>query len=632
MATPVKKQVKAVPPPFVKQTVFSFPLKTKYIILCLVCFILYANSIANKYALDDNITIVRNSYVQMGLSGIPKIMSNDSYASFYSDMGGDPSKQLSGGRFRPLSEIIFAVEQQLFGDSTMLPGFRHLINIIAYMACVLALFVFLEKFLFKKIPWGGDMAFLAAFLFAIHPIHTEVVANIKSLDEILSVLFIMLTFIYSLKYFQGKNMKDLMIGMGSFLLALLAKEYAILLVLFIPFLFYLLDNKKPDAIIMGTLPYLGVFLIYVVLRGNAVGFHSNIQSTDLLSNPYYYATHVQKMATEWFVLGKYIVLLFAPYPLSSDYSYSQIAYHNFSDITVILSILFYIAITVWGVLLLKKRSILSFAVFFFLLNILLISNFIQDIGATMGERLVFHSSIGLVIILSYYFFQAISKIPPISKKSALISAMSVIGVACLGETFTRNAQWYDDTTLFIHDAGVVPNSCLANNNAGWGYLSLSERKENTIDQAKAFLDSARKYSLRALHFNPKYEAAYLNLGGVYLHQGLLDSAQYCWDMVGQLHPNHPSLKSKYALLSQFYFTRGLDLGKNGKAQEGIYNLKKALTWDPENSGIWYNIGGAYFTIQKYDSAKYAWTKALQYKPDNEDAKRGLNALSQSNGQ
>ncbi len=622
-----KKQVKTATA--AKPVLFSFPYRTKCIILCCICFLFYANSIGNKYALDDNITIVRNSYVQMGLSGIPKIMANDSYASYYKDMGGDPTNQLSGGRFRPLSEIVFAIEQSIFGDSDLLPGFRHLVNILAYMACVISIFYFLEKFLLRKIQWGSDMAFIAVVLFAIHPLHTEVVANIKSLDEILSILFIMLTFIFGLKYLEGKQTKHLLFGLGSFLFALLAKEYAVTLIFFIPFLFYLLEDKKPVEAVMASIPYVGVFLIYILLRLNAVGFHSKVISTnDILANPYLYATHIQKIATEWFVLGKYIVLLLFPYPLSSDYNYYQITYHNFTDITVLLSLVVYIGLLVWGIRLALKKSILSFAVFFFLLNIFMISNFVLDIGATMGERLVFHSSLGLVIILAYYLFKALSKQQLAVKRNVVIGVLSIIGVACLGETFVRNAQWYDDTTLFIHDAGVVPRSCLANNNASWGYLSLSERKENTIPQAQAFLDSAHKYSLRALHWNPKYEAAYLNLGGVFLHQDKLDSARYCWEMVAKLHPNHPSLKSKYALLSQFYFNDGIALGKNGKPRDGIDLMKKALVYDSANSDIWYNIGGAYFTIQKYDSAKYAWTKALQYKPDNTDAQRGLQALSQ----
>ncbi len=609
-------------------SLFPFSHKVKYIILCSVCFLFYANAMLDKYALDDNITIVRNSYVQMGFSGIPKILSNDSYASYYTGMGGDPTQQLSGGRFRPLSEVIFAIEQQLFGDSAILPYFRHLLNIIAYMACAIAIFYFLEKLLFKKIPWGGDMAFVATLLFVIHPLHTEVVANIKSLDEILSMIFIMLTFIYGHRYLHSKQTKHLVISVSMYLLALLSKEYALTLLFFIPLLFYLLEDKKPIPAFIASFPYYGAFVIYLILRYNAVGFHSPPPSTDLLSNPYLYATHLQKIATEWFVLGKYVGLLLFPYPLSSDYSYYQITYHSFSDISVLISVLIYITILIWGVGLLLKRSILSFAVFFFLFNVLMVSNFILPIGATMGERLVFHSSLGLVAILSFYLFQLISKMPLQTKKSIVIGVMSVVGLVCFGETVIRNAQWYDDTSLFIHDAGIVPRSCLANNNAGWGYLSLSENKENTVDQAKAFLDSSHKYCLRALQYDKKYEAAYLNLGGVYLHLLKLDSAKYCWDMVAQLHPNHPSLKSKYILLSQFYYNQGMDLGKSGNTQKGIHYLKNALLYDSANSDIWYNLGGAYFTVQRYDSARYAWLKAVQYKPDNEQAKRGLSALVQ----
>jgi len=296
-------------------------------------FIFYANSILNKYAFDDDQAIGKNAYVQMGFRGIPKILSNDSWASFYNYWSITPSKQLSGGRFRPLSEIVFAIEQQFFGNSSILPYFQHLVNVLAYMACVLVLFYFLDSFLLKKIHRGSDIAFLSIFLFTIHPLHTEVVANIKSLDEILSLLFIMLTFIYSLKYLQSRQVKHLLIGISSFLLALLSKEYAVFLLFIIPFLFYLLEGKKTVSAIIASIPYYGIFAGYLLLRYNAVGFHqSSIQSASILSNPYLYATQAQKISTECFVLGKYLGLLFFPYPLSYDYSYNQIPYHTFSDI------------------------------------------------------------------------------------------------------------------------------------------------------------------------------------------------------------------------------------------------------------------------------------------------------------
>src|SRR6185312_5493071 len=324
MATSTKNQVKTVPANLRRDMLFSFPFKTKCIFLCVVGVLFYGNSIFNKYAMDDQLTILDNSYVQMGFSGIPKILSNDSYASYYVSMGGDPNQQLSGGRFRPLSEIVFAIEQQLLGGSELLPFFRHFVNIIAFACCLWAMFYFLDKFLFKKIPWGSDMAFIATFLFAIHPLHTEVVANIKSLDEILSIFFILLTFIFSLKYLKNKQVKDLVIGLVSYFLALLSKEYAVTLVFFIPLLFYLLEDIKIIPALKASIPYYGIFVVYLFLRYKAVGFHNPPPSANVLTNPYYYATHLQKIATEWFVLGKYLGLLFWPYPLSADYSYYQI--------------------------------------------------------------------------------------------------------------------------------------------------------------------------------------------------------------------------------------------------------------------------------------------------------------------
>lgn len=108
------------------RVIFNFSLRTKYIFLALTGLLFYANTILNKYAMDDNLIILNNAYVQMGFSGIPRILTSDSYTSFYAHSGGVSSGLLSGGRFRPLSEIVFAIEQQLFHKSAMLPYFSTL--------------------------------------------------------------------------------------------------------------------------------------------------------------------------------------------------------------------------------------------------------------------------------------------------------------------------------------------------------------------------------------------------------------------------------------------------------------------------------------------------------------------------
>src|SRR5689334_4634505 len=92
--------------------VTSFGQQSIFIIL--IGFIIYFNSFSNKYALDDDIVMRLNDYVQQGFAGIGKIMTTDSYDSFFKSMGS--SGELSGGRYRPLSILTFAVEQQLFGE------------------------------------------------------------------------------------------------------------------------------------------------------------------------------------------------------------------------------------------------------------------------------------------------------------------------------------------------------------------------------------------------------------------------------------------------------------------------------------------------------------------------------------
>lgn len=573
--------------PVKKPTIFSFSFKMKCQILAVIGFVFYINSVGSKWAMDDSIAIGRNSFVQMGISGIPKILTTDSYYSFYKNMGGDPSEQLKGGRYRPLSEVIFAVEETLFGwldakspgkDETTynLAHIMHFVNVIAYILCLILIFYFLDKFLLANIPGGSDMAFLSTILFAIHPLHTEVVANIKSLDEIISISLIMLTFIFSLRYVRERKKNLLIWGCVFYLLALLAKEYAVTLVFFIPLLFYLLDKKNIGDIIAATMPYAGVLVLYIAIRLNAVGFHSKtIGSGDILSNPYLYATPMQKLATEWFVMGKYIKLLFIPYPLSADYSYYQIKYVSFSDIWVLTSLFTYIALSIWGCILILRKSILAFPVFFFLLNLFMVSNLALDIGATMGERLAFNSSLGFVIIISYYIINGLKKMEMKTKKAILFSGVSVLSVVCLGEVVVRNAQWSDDTTLFIHDVHVVPNSCLANNNAGFGYVTHCENDyvEKNNAQATLDLDSAAKYSKRALTYNKDYVAAYLNLGAIYFHKQDPDSALYYWSIVNKLFPNHPSIPAKYALLAPIFYNRGLEKGRSGDASGGLKDIQ-----------------------------------------------------------
>lgn len=605
----------------------SFNLQA--LILIVIGFVFYSNSFFNEYALDDGIVIEKNAYVQEGFRGIPKILKTDAYDSFYKSMNA--GQQLSGGRYRPLSIVTFAIEQQFFGKKksatqppspTELATLRHVVNVLFYIFSMVVLLFFLREFIFKTNPFT---AFMIALLFLIHPIHTEVVANVKSRDEILSLLFIILTFIKALRFSETKQRKDLFFGLFYYFLALLSKEYAITLIVLIPLLLYVKQNDSLKQAFLSTLPFLAVAAVYLLIRFSIVGKGANIENPDVLNNPFKFATADEKWATKIEILNHYLRLLVYPHPLSSDYSYSTIPYTTFTDPKVWLSIVIHLGMIAATVILFFKRNILSFALAFYLIHLLLISNFLMDIGATMGERLIYHSSFGFCIVMGIlvaWVLQEIKKKTTTNAVGAVLAAAIVIW--CGNATIARNAEWKNDTSLFIADAEKVPNSVLVNGNAGKAYIDLSEMLENKTKE-KELVTKSIYYLNRSVTTHKEYVNGYLNLGVAYFKLKDYDKARECWETAKKIYPSNPFLKRNMGLLGQIYYRDAMNFGMN-QPKEAIRLLEKAIEVDPDNADYWYNMGGASFTVQDFKKAKTAWTKTLELKPDYEQAKQGLAAI------
>jgi hypothetical protein len=81
-----------------------------------------------------------------------------------------------------------------------------------------------------------------SLFFIASPVHTEVVANIKSRDELLSFLNVLLMLWFSLKYVDSKKNIHLFASLLFFYLALLSKETALVAVLFLPAILYFRGN------------------------------------------------------------------------------------------------------------------------------------------------------------------------------------------------------------------------------------------------------------------------------------------------------------------------------------------------------------------------------------------------------
>ncbi len=623
----------------------------------------------NKYALDDDIVMRLNEYVQQGFSGIGKIMVTDSYDSFFRSMGSEG--ELQGGRYRPLSIVTFAIEQQLFGDcfgnrysevgdslrmlqkigginptiinrliveKANLEGKisqtheaiavqRHITSVLLYILSVILLLFLLREYIFRYAPLSTihhtDLAFITAIIFLIHPIHTEVVANVKSRDEILSFLFIGLTFIYVFKYFENKSGKKLILGAIFYFLALLSKEWAITLVALIPLALYIFRKNTIVESIKLSLPYIGVAVLYLIVRSLCVGKGKVGEITEVLNNPFVFATPIQKYATYIFILIKYIKLLIFPHPLSADYSWKTIPYNNFGDILVWLSMAVHIAIVYFFIVCFKKRNWMAFAIGFYLSHLLLVSNLIMPIGATMGERLIYHSSLGFSMMAAFLLLFIFDKIPMATniKKYAFLVFIFMLIIPMGYKTIARNPDWETDNILFKHDAWVVRNSVLANGNAGKAFIEAAQK--DTAARL-ALLDSAIYHLDVAIKFHPKYVNGYLNLGLAWFQKNDLDKAEYYWNLGRTYFPSHPFFRQSYdPALSRALLLRAQQEGQNGRIPQAIGFIARAVKYDSTNAELWYNYGGANFSIHNVDEAIKGWRNCIRLNPNNVEAKKGL---------
>lgn len=651
-----------------RYSIYDFNVQA--IIVALLAFVFYINTWSNEYAHDDGIVIIKNEYVQEGFAGLKGIFTEDAYASYYRQL--NTVNQLSGGRYRPLSIATFAIEQQFFGpvpaekvDSFLQRNIsygirgkdemkvvrdmhvRHVFNVLWYMALAVVLLYFLRYVVLRNNPF---IAFIATVLFVIHPIHTEVVANVKSRDEIMSLLFICLTFILAFKYEEEKKPIFLGSALLSFFLAFLSKEYAITLVALLPFSFFLFLDYDMWKSIKKTLPYLAIVAIYIFIRikmaihvagmddTNGMGLTdilATIKSTganadkEVLNNPYYFAGHGQKLPTEIATSLNYLKLLIWPHPLSADYSYNTISYKDFGNPQVWLSLIVHLAmiagIFIFGFVK-KQYKFIGFSLAFYMLHLLLVNNIVFNIGATMGERLIFHSSVGFSVIVAWLLVKGTEKIKSVSVSHvALASLMGVFILLCGFKTVTRNKDWTNDKTLFFQDIKVVPNSVLVNGNVAAALITMSDQEKDQAKRRKYIYDAIAHLD-KATSIHPTFVAGYLNKGIAYYKLGNMDSAKLCLDQVRANYPNYPTLKTLYTLLGSYYMNIGWNkYGQYGKYPEAIAEFRKGISVDSTNAELWYNLGGALFSNKQYKDAIDAWQHTLQLKPDHKQAMQGMGA-------
>lgn len=561
-------------------------------ILFLSACLLYANTITHEYALDDQLAIYENKFVTKGISGIAEIMTHDAFVGFFGDKG---SKLISGGRYRPLSFVSFAMEWQFFGNN---PHISHSINILLYGLLCSAIFFFLALVFDSDLPKGrfgfaSTLPFLAAMLYCFHPIHTEVVANIKGRDELLCFLFGVFSFIYYIKFFDEKRWTSYLILFSLFFASLMSKENAITFLAVFPLISFIRGVSMNRLIGKSFLPIIAATALFLILRSKFTAVSVADQTLEILNNPFVRATNAEKYATIIYSFLKYFVLLVFPHPLTHDYYFNQIPYKKFSDPLVLASLLGIFALLYYCLKNWKKKSPVFFGILFFVITFSILSNLLFTVGIIMNERFIFISSLGFCIILAFLLLN-------FKLNNTLFGKIGIVGLILLFygfKTIDRNFAWKNNNTLFSTDYVTSNQSAkVATSFGGMLYedaILLKESKDTTI--RRRMLDSSLFVLKHGIDIYPEnsqtwllyanaiyartgnyhdaiaiyqkcntlrgynyFDASY-NMAVLYYNAGTYDSALMHAEMAVKITPDHKEAKE---VLSK-------SLAKLGRTQEAI---------------------------------------------------------------
>lgn len=404
-----------------------------WLVAAVACAV-YANALANGFALDDRVIVAQNPNVHhLAAFG-------DAWVSAYW-----PNLPFQVGLYRPLTIVSYMLEWALWHGSPV--GF-HLVNVLVH-AAVSALLVVL------MLRLGAPVlaAAVGGLLFAIHPVHVEAVAGIVGYAELMMTLLVLVACRVHLARRGPATVRWLGIAV-CFLAALLVKETAVAL----PLLLVVVDFLDPErrvplwrAVWNDAPLYVllaGVFGGYLGLRYAVLGvLAGTTPATALLG-----VSPAVRVATAVRMWPEYLRLLIWPRDLVADYGPNVLVAASWREPAVYASLLLGGVVLASAAALRHRAPWWTAAVAWFVASVFVVSNLIVPVGVLLAERTLYLPSVGVA-------FAAVPLVALGRRRARAAWAVGVlVTVLAIARVWTRTPVWRSTDTLLAQLAEAHPES------------------------------------------------------------------------------------------------------------------------------------------------------------------------------
>jgi len=465
--------------------------------LIILIFIVYANAVKTTFVFDDR-KLVRDNPLIENLSNIPLFFKTDIWAHT------GKSKPISNS-YRPMQTVTYAADYFLWGNEAS--GF-HFTNILIHILNTILIFYIIARITNNRIA-----SYFTSLLFAIHPANTACVTYVAGRADLLSAMFVLLSFMFYIKYDEREKPYFLALSVLSYAGGVYSKEYTILvlplLILLYSAVFKIRNIFPIKRFIFYSLP----LLIYFPMRIKAL---SGITSLNLgLSKITLFPRFFTSLKTLFIDLR--ILLLPCDLHFARRTSVENSIFGSMqallTSLGIFASILLFIYLyNTWRRKHLRNSGIIFFGGMWFVLSMVPFLN-IYPLQVFHADNWLYLSSIGVYLI----FGIAVNTVLQYLKSKSKVFNYAFIAVICMifftygFLTFTRNKDYKDELTFYLSNVEYEPNVKFYRVIGGL----YGEKKDykNSIKYLKLAVETNMIYPA------PKeMPSVYYNLGITYMHE------------------------------------------------------------------------------------------------------------------